>query len=83
MKFLIFVLFALACLLAVSNAQKKKCDRICTQQIQPCCATNNRGRTYRRFSNSCYLAIANCQTNNSYKRVDLSRCQRYLNPNPK
>ncbi|XP_055915333.1 vasotab-like [Eupeodes corollae] len=77
---IIFLMVAVACLIAVSNAQRgkgpKKCDRICTQQIQPVCATRDRGKTHRRFNNSCLLAVENCKTKNAWKKVDLNKCKK-------
>ncbi|XP_055909721.1 vasotab-TY1-like [Eupeodes corollae] len=75
MKVFIFVLFTTACLLAVTYAQNKNCDAICSEIFKPVCATKDKGKTYRTFGNSCHLGNENCKTKNAYKTVDIKKCK--------
>ncbi|XP_055846428.1 uncharacterized protein LOC129912271 [Episyrphus balteatus] len=78
MKALVFVLSLISivcCSMAIiSNDQQKTCEFKCPDVWKPLCASN--GEDYQRFSNSCYLSMANCKSSKTYTVVGLNMCNK-------
>ncbi|XP_022197274.1 PI-actitoxin-Avd5a [Nilaparvata lugens] len=71
--FTFFALFLACChAYGIPLNKKPECPSVCTAIYQPICATN--GVTQRVFSNDCHMAIENCNTPGSWRKVKNGPC---------